>query len=78
METSEGARLNADHIVIASGSYPATPPFKGGEHCISSDDIFTMEKLTESMIVLGGGYIAVEMAQIMVALGVKVTLLARN
>jgi glutathione reductase (NADPH) len=62
VETSEGVKLSSNHIMIASGSYPTTPPFKGGEFCMSSDDIFTMEKLPESMIVLGGGYIAVEMA----------------
>ena len=78
VETSEGVKLTADHILIASGSYPATPQFPGGEHCWSSDDIFTMEELPESIVVLGGGYIAVEMAQIMTALGVKTTLIARN
>jgi glutathione reductase (NADPH) len=45
---------------------------------MNSDDVFAMEKLPESIIVLGGGYIAVEMAQIMAAFGVKTTLLARN
>lgn len=44
---------------------------------MNSDDVFTMEELPESMIVLGGGYIGVEMAQIFQALGVKVTLLVR-
>jgi glutathione reductase (NADPH) len=60
--TSEGETLTGDHILIASGSYPRDPPFEGGEHCWSSDDIFTMETLPKSMIVLGGGYIAIEMA----------------
>jgi glutathione reductase (NADPH) len=64
--------------LIASGSRPNTPPFKGGELCMNSDDMFTLEKLPESMVVLGGGYIAVEMAQIMAAMGVKTTLIARN
>ena len=45
---------------------------------MNSDDMFTLEKLPESMVVLGGGYIAVEMAQIMAAMGVKTTLIARN
>lgn len=76
--TSEGAEISADHICIASGSYPRVPAFPGGEHCWSSDDIFSMEELPKSMVTLGGGYIGVEMSQIMVALGVKTTLLARS
>ena len=44
----------------------------------SSDDIFTMTQLPKSMIVIGGGYIGVELAQIMHALGSEVTLVARG
>ena len=60
--TSEGATLTADHIMIASGSVPQSPPFPGGEHCWTSDDIFSIEELPKSIIVLGAGYIGVEMA----------------
>ena len=70
VKTSEGESLTADHVLIASGSYPRTPPFEGGELCMNSDDVFTMTELPKSMIVLGGGYIATEMAQIMNGLGV--------
>lgn len=45
---------------------------------MNSDDIFSMESLPEEMIVMGGGYIGLEMAQIMHALGVKVTLVCRS
>jgi len=62
VRTSEGVLLKSDHIMIASGSYPAIAPIKGGEYCINSDHIFTMEELPKSIIVLGGGYIAIEMA----------------
>jgi|TARA_B110000285_G_C14777479_1_gene446897 glutathione reductase (NADPH) len=78
IETSEGKKLSADHIMISSGSSPSSPSFPGSEHCWSSDDIFTMERLPKSMIVIGGGYIGVEMAQIVQALGVKTTLLVRR
>ena len=64
--------------MIASGSEPRPGAFPGAEHCWSSDDFFTMEELPESITVLGGGYIGVELAQIMQALGVKVTLVARS
>ena len=60
--TSEGATLTAEHILIASGSTPNKPPFPGGELCMNSDDFFEMTELPETMIVLGGGYIGVEMA----------------
>ena len=76
--TSEGKTLVANHITIASGSHPAPPNFPGSEHCWSSDNIFSMEEIPKSMIVIGGGYIGVEMAQIMQALGCKTTLLVRN
>ena len=45
---------------------------------MNSDKIFELDKLPESMVVLGGGYIGVEMAQIMQGFGVKVTLIARG
>ena len=64
--------------MIATGSRVDKPSFEGGEHCWTSDDIFTMEELPKSMTVLGGGYIAVEMAQIMTGLGVDVTLVSRG
>jgi glutathione reductase (NADPH) len=48
--------------MIASGSCPAVPHIKGGENCLNSDDIFSMEKLPKSLIVLGGGYIGIEIS----------------
>ena len=64
VKTSEGATLTAPHILIASGSTPAAPDMPGIELCMNSDDVFTMEELPKSMVVLGGGYIGIEMAQI--------------
>lgn len=63
--TSEGKSLTADHIMIASGSAPTMPNFPGAEHCWSSDNVFTMEEVPKSMVVVGAGYIGIEMAQIM-------------
>jgi glutathione reductase (NADPH) len=60
--TSEGKVLKADHIMIASGSYPTDDMFPGNDLCWNSDDIFTMEELPKTIIVLGGGYIGIEMA----------------
>ena len=55
-------KFAADHILIASGTRSDAGSFKGAEHCLTSDEIFQLEELPESMIVLGGGYIAFEMA----------------
>ena len=73
-----GERFTSEHILIASGSTPETGDFEGAEHCMNSDDIFDIVELPKSMIVIGGGYIGVEMAQIMQALGVQTTLLVRD
>jgi len=74
----EGKHYKGKHILIASGSYPSAPTFPGSEHCMDSDDFFTMTELPEKMVVIGGGYIGVELAQIMQALGVKTTLVVRS
>ncbi len=60
--TPGGERYSSDHILIASGSTPETGGFEGAELCMVSDDIFTLTELPKSMIVIGGGYIGVEMA----------------
>ena len=67
-----------NHIMIASGSAPEMGNFPGADLCMNSDDFFAMEELPEKMVVLGGGYIGVELAQILCALGVKVTLVVRS
>ena len=71
-------KYTAEHIMICSGSAPEPGKFPGSEHCWSSDDFFTMEELPKRMVVIGGGYIGIELAQILHALGVKVTLLCRS
>ena len=54
--------FSSDHILIASGSEPQTGMFEGSELCMTSDDFFAMEELPETVAVIGGGYIAVELA----------------
>ena len=75
---AEGKKYTAPHIMIASGSTPAADEFPGSDLCWNSDDFFTMTELPETMVVIGGGYIGIELAQILQALGVKVTLLIRS
>jgi glutathione reductase (NADPH) len=74
----EGQRYSADHILIASGSTPELGGFLGSELCMNSNDFFEMSELPKSIICIGGGYIGVELAQIMAAFGVKVTLVTRG
>lgn len=65
--------------MIASGSRSIVPTnLEGVELCITSDDIFALEQLPKSMVVVGGGYIGTEMAQIMQAFGVRTTLIVRD
>jgi len=54
--------FTSDHILIASGSEPQPGSFEGADLCMDSDDFFSMEELPKSMVVLGGGYIGIELA----------------
>ena len=65
-------KISAPHICIATGSYPTKPQnIKGSEYGITSDDFFSIKKLPKKMLFVGAGYIAVEIAGIMNALGVE-------
>ena len=71
-------QYTADNILIATGAKPFVPQISGSEHIIVSDEAFYLQSLPESMIIVGGGYIAVEFAGIFAGLGVDVTLLLRG
>ena len=72
-ETNE---LAAEDILIATGSKPLLLPIPGMElpGVMTSDDIFKMEEVPESLIIVGGGVISVEFASVFGALGTKVTI----
>lgn len=72
----DGAEYEADHIVLATGARPREMAFMpiDGEHVISSRQALTLNRLPESMIVVGSGAIGSEFAWFYAALGVKVTL----
>ncbi|MBW7922312.1 MAG: glutathione-disulfide reductase [Rubellimicrobium sp.] len=74
---ADGREIAARRVLIATGGRPARLEVPGAELAMVSDDIFVMERLPETMLVLGGGYIACEMASIMAGLGVRVTLMHR-
>jgi glutathione reductase (NADPH) len=74
----DGRRYSADHIVIAPGGAPSLPQTEGVELGISSDGFFELEELPRRVAVVGSGYIAVELAGMLSALGSDVTMLLRR
>ncbi|MBP2622945.1 glutathione-disulfide reductase [Streptococcus oricebi] len=70
--------IKAKHIVIATGAHPALPVIPGAELGENSDDVFAWEELPQSVAILGAGYIAVELAGVLHALGVKTDLFVRR
>ncbi|QBR02211.1 glutathione-disulfide reductase [Paraburkholderia pallida] len=72
-----GRTLSAERILIATGSAPDRMALPGFAHAWTSDDVLDLRSLPSSLLVVGGGYIAVEFASILAGLGVPVTLAFR-
>jgi glutathione reductase (NADPH) len=70
--------FSAEHILVATGSWPTLPAIPGIEHAISSNEAFHLDRMPERPIVVGGGYIGVEFAGILHGLGARVTQLHRG
>ncbi|MGZ8363152.1 MAG: FAD-dependent oxidoreductase, partial [Caulobacteraceae bacterium] len=70
--------VTANKILIATGGRPWRPDFEGAEHGITSEEAFHLPELPKSVMVVGGGYIAVEFAGIFAGLGVDTTLVYRG
>ncbi|MCP8893617.1 glutathione-disulfide reductase [Shinella daejeonensis] len=74
-----GETVTAERIVIAVGGHPTPhPDLPGHEHCITSNEAFDLPELPKSILIAGGGYIAVEFANIFHGLGVETTLIYRG
>jgi glutathione reductase (NADPH) len=73
-----GKRLTARYILVATGSHPLRPDIPGAELGISSDEALDLVQLPRRVLIVGGGYIAVEFAGIFNAVGVEVTLAVRG
>lgn len=67
--------LEAEHIVIATGSKPRPLPIAGAEHLITSDEVLSERKLPKEVVFIGGGVIAMEFSHVYARAGVKVTIL---
>jgi glutathione reductase (NADPH) len=74
----DGQSFRAKHILIATGGWPQVPDIPGKEHAITSNEAFFLESLPRRVLVVGGGYIAVEFAGIFHGLGAKTSLLYRK
>lgn len=74
----DGKHITATHILVATGGWPLVPEIPGREHILTSNEMFHLEQLPRRMVVVGGGYIAVEFAGILRGLGCEVTQLYRG
>src|SRR6185503_11930978 len=74
----DGMRLEAPHVAIATGGRPVVPAWKGGELGITSDGFFELPERPRRVAIVGSGYVAVELAGVLRALGAEVVMLVRR
>ena len=74
----DGREVSAERLLIATGSHPFIPDIPGAEYGITSNEAFDLPELPRSILIEGGGYIAVEFATIFAGLGVDTTLVYRG
>ncbi|HEY8035522.1 MAG TPA: glutathione-disulfide reductase [Methylobacter sp.] len=74
----DGIEYSAERIVIATGSWPSVPDIPGKQHIVTSNEMFFLDQLPKSIVIVGGGYIAVEFAGILHSFGVHTTLCHRG
>ena len=73
-----GQRYSAQHILIATGGWPQVPDIPGSQWITTSNEVFHLPALPKRVLVVGGGYIAVEFASIFHGLGAQTSLLYRG
>lgn len=74
----DGRRYTAKYILVATGGRPERPPVPGIEHTITSDEALDLTALPKRIVIVGGGYIGVEFANIFHAVGVAVRQIIRG
>ena len=78
MVAVDGKQYSTERILIATGGWPFIPDIPGKQHIVTSNDMFFLDQLPKRIIIVGGGYIAVEFACILHGLGVNTTLCHRG
>jgi glutathione reductase (NADPH) len=74
-----GQEISARYILVSTGGTPVLEPhIPGLEHTITSNEVFDLPSLPKHMLIVGGGYIAVEFASVFIRLGTKITLVVRS
>jgi len=71
-------KFTAERILVATGGWPFVPDVAGKEYIVTSNEIFNLKILPKRIVIVGGGYIAVEFAGILNGLGVAVTIFERG
>ncbi|NOS87322.1 MAG: glutathione-disulfide reductase [Methylococcaceae bacterium] len=74
----DGKHYSTERILIATGGWPFVPDMPGKQHIVTSNDMFFLKELPKRIIIVGGGYIAVEFASILHGLGVNTTICHRG
>lgn len=78
VKLASGKTVTAKYILVAVGAWPDVAEFLGSEHMLTSNEMFHLEKLPETVIISGGGYIANEFAGIFNGLGSEVFVVNRS
>jgi len=78
VKLASGKEISAAHILVAVGGWPVMPEIPGAELCISSNEVFHLEEQPRRLLVVGGGYIAMEFAGVFNALGSEVIVANRS
>jgi glutathione reductase (NADPH) len=73
-----GKRYTSEYILIATGGWPDRPSIPGIEHTITSNEAFYLDELPRRVLIVGGGYVAVEFAGIFCGLGTQTTVVYRG
>ena len=75
---ADGTKKSAKHILIAAGGRPVRPPIQNAELGLVSNDMFLLDRLPKSLLIVGGGYIGCEFACMMAGMGVEVSVYLRG
>jgi glutathione reductase (NADPH) len=75
---SSGREISAKYILVAVGAWPVMPDFPGNEHCITSNEVFSLPTFPKRVVIQGAGYIAMEFAGVFNGLGAEVTVVNRS